>query len=133
MNNSISDYHPILHTLILGGLYYFGVKFGRTQMGIDWYCLFQMVTMSGMFAYSLYYLKRRGVKKWIITSLLLFYLIYPLNSILTISATKDSIFSTLVLLWLILYHHIFNTDERLKKSEYVKIYIAFCFNAIFQK
>lgn len=101
MENCYSTHHPVLHSLYLGELYKLGVMSGNAAMGINWYCFSQMLIVSVSFAVVLTNLWKDGVKIWKCTLCLLFYAFFPVNSILSVSTTKDVLFSVMVLLFLV--------------------------------
>lgn len=95
-----STHHPLLHTLFLGAFFRIGGEvFGSYQTGMALHSVVQMVLMAGTFGYALAYLKRRGVGACRRIVLLLFYGLFPTNSILALSTTKDVLFSAFVLLY----------------------------------
>lgn len=94
-----STHHPLLHTLFLGGFFRLGGNvLGSYQKGMALHSVVQMIMMSGTFGYTLAYLYRRGVPVYMRAVLFCFYGVFPANSILAISTTKDVLFSALVLL-----------------------------------
>ncbi len=101
MEKKITTHHPILHTLFLGALYDYGVRTKSGGMGIDLYVLLQMLGMSGIFAYALHYLYQLNVKKWKRVLCGVFFAFFPVNSVLAISTTKDSLFGAFLLLYII--------------------------------
>ncbi len=58
----------------------------------------QMLLMAAAFGYTLAWLAKRNVPFALRTGLLLFYALFPTNSVLALSTTKDVLFSALVLL-----------------------------------
>lgn len=101
MEDKFSTHHPILHSLYLGGLYKIGRIAGTSAMGIDWYTLSQCLIMAGIFAYAVYFLRKNAVSPIICWLCALFYGLFPVNSILAVSTTKDVIFAGAVLLFVI--------------------------------
>lgn len=107
-----STHHPLLHTLFLGAFFLLGGKaFESYQAGMAVHSLVQMVFMAGTFGYTLAYLRRRGVAAYKRMALLLFYGLFPANSILALSTTKDVLFSALVLLCTLTMYQIADFKE----------------------
>lgn len=102
LNSEYTTHHPIIHTLLFGGLYKIGLETGNAVTGIIIYDFLQMSIMADIFAYSYVYIKNHISSKIFCAVVLAFFAVFPLNSILAISTTKDVIFSGLVLLSLIL-------------------------------
>lgn len=94
-----STHHPLLHTIFLGAFFQFGGKvLGSYSMGMAIHSVVQMTLMACVFGYTLSFLNRIKVPVCLRIMLLLFYALFPANSILALSTTKDVLFSALVLL-----------------------------------
>lgn len=94
-----STHHPLLHTLFLGAFFRLGGVVGSYQTGMAVHSVVQMLLMAAAFGRALTWLYEKGVPRCIRTLLLLFYGLFPANSILALSTTKDVLFSALVLLY----------------------------------
>lgn len=92
-----STHHPLLHTLFLGAFFRLGGAVGSYQTGMAVHSAVQMVLMALAFGWALSLLYERGTPRWIRILLLLFYGLFPANSILALSTTKDVFFAALVL------------------------------------
>lgn len=94
-----STHHPLLHTIFLGAFFRLGGgALGSYSAGMAVHSVVQMLLMAWVFGYTLSFLAERGVSAGFRTLLLLFYALFPANSILALSTTKDVLFSALVLL-----------------------------------
>ena len=97
-----STHHPLLHTLFLGAFFNLGGRaLGSYSAGMAVHSVVQMLLMAGTFGYTLSFLYRKGVSVYLRIGLLIFYALFPTNSILALSTTKDVLFSALVLLYTI--------------------------------
>ena len=97
-----STHHPLLHTLFLGAFFQLGGQlFGSYSAGMAVHSVIQMLLMASAFGYTLSYLYHKKVSVYLRIVLLLFYALFPTNSILALSTTKDVLFSALVLLYTI--------------------------------
>lgn len=92
-----STHHPLLHTLFLGAFFRLGGAVGSYQTGMAVHSVVQMVLMALAFGWALSLLYERGTHRWMRILLLLFYGLFPANSILALSTTKDVLFAALVL------------------------------------
>jgi hypothetical protein len=100
MSGDYSTHHPLLHTLFLGAFFRIGESLlGSVSAGMALHSVVQMLLMAGTFAYTLSFLYRRGTSVYLRLMLLAFYALFPANSILAISTTKDVLLSALVLLY----------------------------------
>lgn len=97
-----NKFHPLIHTLLLSICYCTGVKIGNVNIGVIIYDFIQMSIMAGIFSYTYVYLCKNIYSKFLRIIILAFYAIFPVNSILAISTTKDVIFSGMVLFCLVL-------------------------------
>ncbi len=94
-----STHHPLLHTLFLGAFFQLGGWLGSYSAGMAVHSVVQMALMAAAFGWALAYLYRRGVSVYLCGFLLAFYALFPANSVLALSTTKDVLFSALVLLY----------------------------------
>lgn len=95
-----STHHPLLHTLFLGAFFRLGgVLFGSYPAGMAVHSVVQMLLMAAAFGYAAACLYRWGVPVCLRAAMLIFYALFPTNSILAISTTKDVLFSAFVLLF----------------------------------
>ena len=93
-----SDHHPFMHTLTIQFFWNLGRSiFSSGTIGIAMYTFFQMLILSGAFAYSLYILNKCRTHKWLLYGLTAFYGLLPVNFFMSISATKDTFFAAFVL------------------------------------
>jgi len=96
-----TTHHPLLHVLMLGGSVCFGNKFlGSYNAGIALYTLFQMVVLSGVFAYTLGYLKQYLSKKMYIVATF-FYGLFPVFPMYAVCSAKDTLFNAAFLVMLV--------------------------------
>ena len=101
-----STHHPLLHTLFLGAFFRLGGRMGSYSAGMAVHSVVQMLLMAGAFAGALTFLYNKQTARWTRILLLLFYGLFPTNSVLAISTTKDVLFSALVLLYTVCFYHL---------------------------
>lgn len=97
----ISNSHPILHTLILGGFFELGDALGSQNLGIFMYSLFQSIVRAFSFALTCCYLRRIGVPKILCLLSLAFFALFPAISTSSMVTFKDHLFSPIYVLYLI--------------------------------
>lgn len=113
-----STHHPLLHTLFLGAFFKLGGALGSYSAGMAVHSVVQMLLMAAAFGWALSYLYKRQIPRWIRILLLLFYGLFPANSILALSTTKDVLFSALMLIdTLCLYRMVYNRGSRVNRIE----------------
>jgi hypothetical protein len=96
-------HNPLIHTWLIWVAIQIGAVIGSYEIGMACYTLFQMLVLSAILAYSVQVLYRLCHKKWLLIIIVLFYGIFPYNSVFAVSATKDVLFGALFLLFLLLY------------------------------
>lgn len=99
--NAYTTHHPLLHTLLLRVFYRTGEAIGSYNLGVVAYVIFQTVLLAMSMSYALLYLYEKGVGKKARLVLLLFFALCPVNSILSISVTKDILFAASMLFMII--------------------------------
>lgn len=99
MKGSYSTHHPLIHTFILQFFYYvIGERFmGSYTKGMACYTLFQMLILAMAIAYMHLFLYRMKVGRKSRVVILIFTGIFPVYSVLSISITKDIIFTAFYL------------------------------------
>ena len=95
-------HHPLIHTGLLWVFFQIGKGIGSYQLGMAFFSLFQMLLLSCIFAYSCSFVWRFTRKKLPLVLALLFYGILPVHSVLSVSITKDVLFTGFFLLFLLL-------------------------------
>ncbi len=128
-------HHPIIHTYLLG---FFIVTlgkniFGSYETGMLLYSIFQMLFMSLTFAiiYTKYIMKRSTL--FIRMCILLLFMFFPLNAIMSFSATKDVIFAGFYALVIMQFLKISENNELLKhKRVVISVIITTFFMLIFR-
>ncbi len=95
-------YQPLAHTWIIWVFLQLGYLLGDIQTGMACMALFQMLVYSLVAAYANVFLFRVTGKKWTAVTGVLFFGLFPLNSVMVVCTTKDVIFSVLFLLFVLL-------------------------------
>lgn len=109
-----TTHHPLTHVLLLGGAVCFGNKFFDSyNIGIAIYTIFQMIALSGVFAYTVFYLRSKLSRK-ICIAITLFYGLFPVIPMYAVCSAKDTLFNGAFLLVLV---QIVKLSEELLKKE----------------
>ncbi len=95
-------HHPIAHTLLIWVCFEIGEALGSLQTGMAFYSIFQMLLLSAALAYAVTFIYRLCHRKAAAAAALLFFGVFPYNSILSVSVTKDVIFSALFIVFMLL-------------------------------
>lgn len=100
----ITNHHPVLHTLILGGCVNIGKLLNNINFGLFLCSLIQIIFLSTTFAYSIKYLRELKISIKYCFIILLIYALVPMFPFYSMSLVKDVIFSCFVM-WFIIYLH----------------------------
>ena len=119
LTGSYSWHHPIVHTLFLGLFIRLGQLLGRVNLGAALCTLCQMGIMSFLYAKVSLALSRKGKRLGQLA--LLFYALYPLNPLMAVNATKDTLFGGLFALSML-----FLLEERPDKRRALPVLLALC-------
>ena len=95
-------YQPIAHTWLIWLFLQLGYLLGNLQTGMACLALFQMLVYSLTAGYACAFLYRILRKGRAIVAGILFFGVFPLNSVIVLCTTKDVLFGTLFLLFVLL-------------------------------
>lgn len=101
-----STHHPLVHTLFLGVFFRLGIAAGSCSAGMAVHSVVQMALMACAFGWAVCFLYQRRVSGWVRALLLLFFALFPANSVLAVSTTKDVLFAALVLLYTLSFYRV---------------------------
>ena len=113
-------HHPIVDTLIMGGIVKAGNSFlGSYDAGLFMYMILQVLIVVSVFAYSLKYLASKNTSVYILRGLLVFYCISPVFSNSVTTALKDVPFSAFSLLFVVMLARCLDQSDADIKKWYV--------------
>ncbi len=98
-----NSYQPLAHTWLIWLFFQIGQAFGGYQIGLAFYSIFQMLVFSVACAYSCAVVYRLLYKKLSVTLMTLFFGCFPYISVLSVTVTKDVLFSALFLVFMCLF------------------------------
>lgn len=132
-NVTITNHHPVVHTLILGTLLKIGNIMGNDNFGLFMYSIIQILILSSTLAYTIKYMKKINTPYKYRLIALLIYSLVPMYPMYAMSAVKDVIFSSLITLYIILIYHIVkNKDLTLKFKNIISIFILLTLIILFR-
>lgn len=100
-NVHLTNHHPVLHTLLLGGFLNIGKFFGNDNFGLFLYSLFQMLWLIGALSFTISYMKKVKVslKKRLIV--LAIYAFVPMYAFYALSSVKDTFYTVFLLFYFV--------------------------------
>lgn len=126
----LSNHHPIAHTAIIGLFVNSGIMLtNNINVGIALYSIASMIIMSIFDTCVLIYLRKKNVPLVCQIIVLLYYMLYPVNAMYSITMWKDIFFSGILPIFIIFnIELIFNTNKFLSKKKNIIFYvlIAIC-------
>lgn len=114
-NVTITNFNPIIHTFLIGGLFKVGYLLGNVNFGMFLYSIVQLTIVISVFSYSIYYLNKIKVNKLLVMITLFIFALVPLFPFYAMTAVKDVIFSSLVLLYVIKIYDIMKYNQTIKQ------------------
>lgn len=98
-----NPYQPLAHTWLIWVAFQIGNLFNSLQIGMVFYSVFQMLILSVACGYSCNLIYRLTKRKWSVIVTCIFFACFPYISILSVTVTKDVIFSALFLVFICLF------------------------------
>lgn len=119
-----SAHHPLLHTLLVGGLTELGhILFGSYEIGLFVYMFVQLFLFTAALAATVSVLAKRGLKKEWLTALVVLYCVTPLYSNIVSVAIKDVPFCAFVIGYFICFVMLLEKPEKIKDTKFLVCYI----------
>lgn len=108
---NLYTHHPLLHTLFLGWCVN---NFPSPEIGLAFYSIIQMLTLSFSFATVSSYLRKQEQPVLVRRLVLLWFMFFPPNALMACSATKDVFFTAFFVIFLVLMAEGIHNKENLK-------------------
>lgn len=128
INNSVNSAHPPIHTYFLGFcVVTLGNLFGSNEIGMCIYSVFQMLCMSAIFSALYCCFIRKRLPALVRILILLLFMFLPINAIMSVSSTKDVIFSGLFAMSVMMMLQIAEKPDMLKSKKFCAAFILVLF------
>ena len=121
-NSTLTNFNPIVHTFMLGGLFKLGYLMGNVNFGLFLYTFIQMLIVISIYSYIINYSVRSKIKPIYSYIILLILGIIPLFGYYSITAVKDTLYTAFLLLFTLKIYH-FIDNEVLKIKDYISLFI----------
>lgn len=122
-NVYITNHHPVLHTVLLGGLAKVGDIIGSVNVGIFMYSIIQICTLVGTLSYTIYYMKKINTPSIIRVISLIIYSLVPVFPFYAMSVVKDVMFNCFVILFCIKIFDIIKDENLNFKNGFILVII----------
>ena len=128
---TITNHHPVIHTLLLGSCLKIGTVINNDNLGLFLYSIIQITILASVLSYTIKFLKSLGTSNKYLFIILLIYGLVPVFPIYSMSAVKDVIFGSLIILYIIALYKIVKSDE-LKPKFIIKFMLLLVLIVLFR-
>ena len=120
-NMTLTNFNPLVHTLILGNCFKLGYNIGNVNLGLFLYSIIQAIVLVSVLSYSIYYMKKEKVPTILLYITLGIYALVPVFPFYAMSTVKDTFFSAFILLYIIKLYDIIKNKQTTK--DYVILFL----------
>lgn len=108
----VTAHHPVLHTLLLGVILdVVSDVTGAFNKGVFCFLTLQILIIALCFAYVITWLYRRKFPKWFLGGTILWFCFFPTVVINVLSVTKDSLFASFFVVFIVMTLELFTEPE----------------------
>ncbi len=126
-NVTITNFNPVLHTLLLGNCFKIGVNIGNVNFGLFIYSIIQVTFMICVLAYSISFLKREGVPNKLLFIIIAIYSLVPIFPFYSLSTNKDTFFTLFFMLYIIkMYEFIKYEPNKKRIISFILVAVLLC-------
>ena len=132
---NMTNHHPILHTYLLGGCLSLGRMILNDNFGLFLYTLLQTLVYASTLAYTIKVLKNNDISIKYSLVLLLIYGLVPMYGFFTVSAVKDTFYTSFMILFVLwIYDFIKNyKNEKKDIKSYINLFIIILLLTLFRQ
>lgn len=130
---TITNHHPVIHTLLLGTCLKFGNLINCDNLGLFLYSIIQITILSSVLSLTISYMTKLKISYKYRLIVLLIYSLVPMFPLYAMSGVKDVIFTSLIILYVMLiYHLIKNKKDTLSIKNVILIILLLIFIMLFR-
>lgn len=120
---TITNHHPVLHTLLLGTCLKIGNSIGNDNLGLFIYSIIQITVLLSTLSYTISYMKKIKTSFNFRFIIILIYSLVPMFPMYAMSAVKDVLYTSFIILYTIEIHNILKSKNKIniKKTIYILI------------
>ena len=122
-NSLITQFNPVIHTLLIGFLFSIGHSIGYDNLGLAIYTFIQMLSFIAVLSYTLKVMYEEKVNKKLIYICLFIYTFVPLFAFYSLSAFKDTYFAIFFILLIVQLFKVIKY-KMTKKDIFILILVA---------
>lgn len=130
---TITNHHPVIHTLLLGTCLKLGNLINCDNLGLFLYSIIQITILSSVLSLTISYMTKLKISYKYRLIVLLIYSLVPMFPLYAMSGVKDVIFTSLIILYVMLiYHLIKNKKDTLSIKKVILIILLLIFIMLFR-
>lgn len=127
------NHHPVLHTIIIKVFLDIGKSiFNSYTIGCLFYSLFQMISLSLIFSYTLLFIYKREIKFKYIILFLLYFTLSPAFGFYSVTMWKDVLFGGVFLLFGLYVYSLYEKRKLIKIKDYIVFILLGLLFALFR-
>lgn len=116
-NVTITNHHPVTHTILLGGSVELGHKlFDSTNVGLFIYSIIQIIILASCLALTIKFMSKLKSPYYLRIISLVIYALVPVFPLYAMSAVKDVIFSALIIIYIFSFYYLIRNNNEEKYS-----------------
>ena len=120
-NTLITQFNPIIHTLLIGGLFKLGSALINANFGIFLYTLVQVTSLILALSYTIKFMFEEKVPEKLILATLIIYIFVPFFPFYSISAFKDTYYAIFFILFVIGLYKFVKYDADIKSTVFLAL------------
>ena len=122
-NVTITNHHPVLHTLLLGTCLKIGNSIGNDNFGLFIYSIIQITVLLSTLSYTIYYMKKMKSSFNFRFIVLLIYSLVPMFPMYAMSSVKDVLYSSFIILYTIEIYNILKSKDKINIIRVIYVFI----------
>ncbi|MBR1385596.1 MAG: hypothetical protein IJ568_02060 [Bacilli bacterium] len=122
-NVTITNHHPVLHTLLLGTCLKIGNSIGNDNFGLFIYSIIQITVLLSTLSYTIYYMKKMKSSFNFRFIILLIYSLVPMFPMYAMSSVKDVLYSSFIILYTIEIYNILKSKDKINIIRVIYVFI----------
>jgi len=112
-NSTLTNFNPIVHTIILGGLFKIGYLLNNANFGLFMYTIFQLLIVISIYSYAISFSVKENDKQYFSFIILLILGLIPIFGFYSITCVKDTLYTSFLLLFSIKIYELVKKDNLL--------------------
>lgn len=124
LTGEYNTHHPLAHTLLLQFFYSVGKGIGNVNLGIGFYALMQLLVLAASMAGIIAIMAKWKAKRLQIILLTLYCALLPVNAYMSITTTKDVLFTVFVVWFFTGIYIYINQEDKIKLSLRIPYFLS---------